>query len=126
PPPSTTAAASQPAPPPPPTRKLTSPFSWLSRNSGSKDKESTSPPAHLSTRRNTASSVATMASNPEMRLSRLDEEAAGSAGKTETLKDRFKMVRMREEAGAAASTGEDDKASAATNLPAPSGASVAS
>lgn len=126
PPSSTTAAASQPAAPPPPTRKLTSPFSWLSRNSGSKDKESTSPPAHLSTRRNTASSVATLSSNPEMMLSRLDEEAAGSAGNPESLKDRFNMVRMREEASAAAPAGEDDKTPEASNLPAQSGASVAS
>ncbi|KAF9878930.1 TBC domain-containing protein [Colletotrichum karsti] len=110
-----------PAPPPvpvshpgPPTRKLTSPFSWLSRNSGSKEKE-TSPPPASSPRRNTASSIATLTSNPEMMLSRLDEEKEGDHGvPRHSLKDRFKMVRMREEAGI---TLDDDK----TPIPPPKG-----
>ncbi|TEA13771.1 GTPase-activating protein GYP5 [Colletotrichum sidae] len=98
--------------PGPPTRKLTSPFSWLSRNSGSKEKE-TSPPPASSPRRNTASSIATLTSNPEMMLSRLDEEREGEGTRgvngvaRHSLKDRFKMVRMREEAGI---TLDDDKA----------------
>ncbi|SPO04276.1 related to GTPase-activating protein (GAP) [Cephalotrichum gorgonifer] len=121
--PSPSALAAAPAPP---TRKLTSPFAWLSRNSGAKEKESTSPPALSSPRRNTASSVATLTSNPEMMLSRLDEEAVGGAGNPNSLKDRFKMVRMREETGATVPTGEDDSPSAATNPPARSGASVTS
>lgn len=111
-----------PAPPPvpvshpgPPTRKLTSPFAWLSRNSGSKEKE-TSPPPAASPRRNTASSIATLTSNPEMMLSRLDEEEGdGKHGVARhSLKDRFKMVRMREEAGI---TLDDDK----TPVPPPKG-----
>lgn len=108
--------------PPAPSRKLTSPFSWLSRNSGIKDKE-TSPPQ--SRRRNTTSSVATLNSNPEMMLSKLDEEA-GSGSNPTSLKDRFKMVRMREEAGVAVPAGDDDGSPGATAQPLRSGASVAS
>ncbi|EON99318.1 putative gtpase activating protein [Phaeoacremonium minimum UCRPA7] len=100
-------------PPPaerPPPRKLTSPFSWLSRNSA-KDTTSTSPPA-VSPRRNTASSVATLTSNPEMMLSKLEEEGQtnGINGThRNSLKDRFKLMRMREEAGISAIPGEEDK-----------------
>lgn len=123
---SPSALTAQAGAPPPPSRKLTSPFSWLSRNSGTKDKDSTSPPAQTSPRRNTASSVATMASNPEMMLSRLDEEKGGSTGNQTSLKDRFKMVRMREEAGVTVPISEEDETPGATNQPAQSGASVAS
>ncbi|KAK2027434.1 TBC domain-containing protein [Colletotrichum zoysiae] len=105
-------AASLPPPPGPPARKLTSPFSWLSRNSLSKEKD-TSPPPQASPRRNTASSIATVTSNPEMMLSRLDEEDGdGTNGVNgaprHSLKDRFKMVRLREEAGITLPT-DDDK-----------------
>ncbi|GKT56783.1 GTPase activating protein [Colletotrichum tofieldiae] len=106
-------AAALPPPPGPPTRKLTSPFSWLSRNSTSKEKE-TSPPPQASPRRNTASSIATLTSNPEMMLSRLDEEKEGNGTNgvngvpRHSLKDRFKMVRLREEAGITLPT-DDDK-----------------
>ncbi|KAF4123640.1 hypothetical protein GMORB2_6341 [Geosmithia morbida] len=92
-PPAQTSASS--APPPPPSRKLTSPFSWLSRSS-SKEKEAAATTG-TSTRRNTASSVVTLTSNPETMLSRLDEE--GEPNRRASLKDRFKMLRMREEAG---------------------------
>lgn len=106
-PPSAAVAAPPPPPPqssqapPPPTRKLTSPFSWLSR-SASKDKETA--PTLVSPRRNTASSIATLTSNPEMMLSRLDEEnntRTDGQGRPArgSLKDRFKLLRMREEAG---------------------------
>ncbi|KAI0850227.1 RabGAP/TBC [Daldinia vernicosa] len=100
-----------------PTRK-TGPFSWLSRNSTHKEKEKdavTSPPITAATsRRNTASSVATLTSNPEMMLSKLDEENEGDGGprlSRNSLKDRFKYVRMREEAGISLNPEEDDKAS---------------
>ncbi|KAI0181994.1 RabGAP/TBC [Hypoxylon sp. FL1284] len=101
--------------PPPPSRKITGPFSWLSRNSTHKEKESvTSPPvtAATSPRRNTASSVATLTSNPEMMLSKLEEENEGSGGprlSRNSLKDRFKMVRMREEAGISLTPGDEEK-----------------
>ncbi|PBP21992.1 putative GTPase-activating protein GYP5 [Diplocarpon rosae] len=89
-----------------PARKLTSPFSWLSRNT-TQQKES---PAQLPSpdkdgRRNTASSIATIGSNPEIMLSKLDEGdeglSAGAQGRPlrNSLRDRFKLLRMREEAG---------------------------
>ncbi|KAK4459931.1 rab-GTPase-TBC domain-containing protein [Cladorrhinum samala] len=95
-----------PAPPPAPAttgRKFNSPFSWLSRSS-SKDPAPV-PPAP-SPRRNTASSVATITSNPEMMLSKLDEEKDGAP--RNSLKDRFKALRLRDEVGIIA---EDDKIS---------------
>ncbi|OTA54904.1 RabGAP/TBC [Hypoxylon sp. EC38] len=118
-----------PAAAPAPTRKITGPFSWLSRNSTHKDKDKdvTSPPvtAATSPRRNTASSIATLTSNPEMMLSKLEEEKEGEGGprlSRNSLKDRFKMVRLREEAGI--SLTEDDKVEgAALGLASPTGES---
>ncbi|KAI9158350.1 GTPase-activating protein GYP5 [Paramyrothecium foliicola] len=107
--------------PPPPTRKLTSPFSWLSRNSSNKDKDANSAPPISSPRRNTASSVATMASNPELMLSRLEEEKDGNSlgpdGTARTsLKDRFKQLRMQEEVGTPAALGDSERSINATGL----------
>lgn len=87
------------APAPPPSRKLAGAFSWLSRSS-SKDLTNVSPPASTaSPRRNTASSTTTLMSNPEMMLSKLDEEGHTNGNVRHSLKDRFKAMRMREEAG---------------------------
>ncbi|KAH8899656.1 RabGAP/TBC [Thozetella sp. PMI_491] len=112
---STAPPQAAPTAPAPPGRKLTSPFSWLSRNSA-KEPTSTSPPI-TSPRRNTASSIATLTSNPEMMLSKLEEEKEGGANGTgpsrNSLKDRFKLLRMREEAGIPIATGEDDKSGGA-------------
>ncbi|CAH0001722.1 unnamed protein product [Clonostachys byssicola] len=113
--PPSSATWSQPAPPPPPpppTRKISSPFSWLSRSSSSKEKDP--PPPQTSPRRNTASSIATLTSNPEMMLSKLEEEKEGetdgsSKALRNSLRDRFKLLRMREEAGITTLTGEDDQ-----------------
>ncbi|KAI0011652.1 RabGAP/TBC [Xylariaceae sp. FL0662B] len=118
------APTAPPAPPvtaPPTSRK--SPFSWLSRNSTHKESV-TSPPttAANSPRRNTASSIATLTSNPEMMLSRLEEEKEGEGVNggprlsRNSLKDRFKMVRMREEAGISLHPGEEDKSPGAVAL----------
>lgn len=103
------------ATPAPPTRKLTSPFSWLSRNTSAAAKETvTSPPLpspNGTERRNTASSILTISSNPEMMLSKLeegDEDGNGQRPGRNSLKDRFKLLRMREEAGIT-SLGEDEK-----------------
>ncbi|KAK4241389.1 hypothetical protein C8A03DRAFT_12360 [Achaetomium macrosporum] len=94
-------AAAPPPPAPAPTgRKFNSPFSWLSRSSS---KEPPAVQAKPSTRRNTASSVATLTSNPEMMLSKLEEEKEGEArenGSRSSLKARFKQLRMMEEVGA--------------------------
>ncbi|KAF1951084.1 GTPase-activating protein-like protein GYP5 [Byssothecium circinans] len=81
-----------------PTRKLTSPFSWLSRNSSSK-KQPESPPLSSSDRRNTTSSLATIGSNPDMALANIDEDGQTKRASTGSLRDRFKILRMREEAG---------------------------
>lgn len=116
-PPMVAVASSQPpaAHPPPPTRKLTSPFSWLSRNASSnKDRDSSqSSPPKQSSWRNTASSVATLTSNPEMMLSRLEEENEDGANGSnrESLKDRFKALRMQEEVGTMTLERDGDKAS---------------
>ncbi|CZT43951.1 probable GTPase-activating protein GYP5 [Rhynchosporium secalis] len=105
------------APPPaaPPTRKLTSPFSWLSRNTSQKEAPPPLPSADRNgTRRNTASSIATISSNPEMMLSKLEEgdegNVTGANGRParNSLRDRFKLLRMREEAGITALP-DDDK-----------------
>ncbi len=100
-----------------PTRKLTGPFAWLSRAS-SKEAIIPSPPAQVSPpatspRRNTASSVATLTSNPEMMLSKLEEETDPRRGTgRSSLKDRFKMIRLREEANSGGKVGEEEKAAA--------------
>ena len=111
------ANASANAPPPPP-RKLTSPFSWLSRNAsvGNKEMASTTPPPATTTsttsthnaKRDTASSMTTIGSNPELMLNRIGDgpdadnptEGAHRPGRN-SLRDRFKMLRIREEAGIA-------------------------
>lgn len=101
---------------PPPPRKLTSPFAWLSRSSTTPK----SPP--LSTngdRRNTAASVSTVGSNPELLPNKLQDgqdtdSASLDSRRTarSSLKDQFKMLRMREEAGI---TMEDQESVESTN-----------
>ncbi|KAL2056894.1 hypothetical protein ABVK25_002633 [Lepraria finkii] len=103
--PKATATVPTPSPTPAP-RKLGMSFSWLSR-SGSANKETLpapnpSPNAH--DRRNTVTSMASMNSNPELMLSKLDEgqdsdSSAGAKRQRNSLRERFKMLRMREEAG---------------------------
>ncbi|KAF2639239.1 RabGAP/TBC [Massarina eburnea CBS 473.64] len=83
--------------PPGPTRKLSSPFSWLSRSS--KKNTESSPPSTSSDRRNTTSSLATVGSNPDVSLSNIEEDGSTKRASTGTLRDRFKILRMREEAG---------------------------
>ncbi|KAJ4342338.1 hypothetical protein N0V95_006961 [Ascochyta clinopodiicola] len=90
----------KPAPPPAVTRKLTSPFAWLSRNSSSK--KPGSPPLPLADRRNTNASIQSLGSNPELTLSRIDDEddqQGNNRTSQGSLRDRFKALRMREEAG---------------------------
>ncbi|UKZ77687.1 hypothetical protein TrVFT333_005411 [Trichoderma virens FT-333] len=107
----TPAAAPAPTPAPAPTgRRLTSPFSWLSRNS-SKDKDVNSTSVtQPSARRNTASSVATVGSNPEMMLSKLEEEREGDgkASNRNSLKDRFKVLRQQQESGVPLTVNTED------------------
>ncbi|RDW75750.1 hypothetical protein BP5796_06571 [Coleophoma crateriformis] len=114
PPPQAPPAAATILPPPaaPPSRKLTSPFSWLSRNTSAPKEQITSPPLpspNSAERRNTVSSIMTIGSNPEMMLSKLEEgDSEGGRPGRNSLKDRFKLLRMREEAGIT-TIGEDDK-----------------
>lgn len=92
-----TPAPSVPAPPPPMTRKLTGPFAWLSRSSTA-SREVKSPPPQTS-RRNTAASVSTLSSNSE--LAKHDGEdldgLAARRPRRSSLKDQFKLLRMRDE-----------------------------
>lgn len=88
-----------PAPPPLPARKFTSPFSWLTR--GTSASKETKPSQNG--RRDTATSASTASSNQE-HLGRLPEtEEPGKANGVSTkphrssLKDQFKLLRMREE-----------------------------
>lgn len=82
-----------PVPPPPPTRKPSGPFAWFSRSStGTKDVKSPPPAA---SRRNTATSISTLASNLE---GGDDVSSVGSKKpRRNSLKDQFKMLRLREE-----------------------------
>jgi hypothetical protein len=103
--------ARDPSPQPPQhVRKITSPFTWLGRAT-STPKETQSPPLHThaipADRRNTAASISTLGSNPELMLKALDDGqdpqiGPGQKGLNRTsLRDQFKMLRMREEAGIA-------------------------
>ncbi|CAK7562304.1 MAG: hypothetical protein SEPTF4163_000143 [Sporothrix epigloea] len=120
------------APPPAPIRKLTSPFSWLSRNS-SKEQAVVSPPPSqnlppsVSPRRNTASSFATITSNPEMMLNTLEEESDTQRGTgRDSLKDRFRVIRQREEATrtSVASSSGDDKVAVSSGTVSPKTSAV--
>lgn len=91
----------QPALPP---RKTGGPFSWLT----SRKSEQAPPPRNPSVgtgrqRGMTTSSMATLHSNPDLMINALDgvaENANGSARpQRNSLRDRFKVVRLREEAG---------------------------
>ena len=92
------------ADPPPSRSKFASPFSWLSRATSGGDKKSLpplpSPNAH-NERRGTMSSVHSSMSNAEMMLSKIGEEqdSENVRNSRSSLKDRFKMLRMQEEAG---------------------------
>ena len=86
-----------PPPPPPPAappmvRKPSGPFAWFSRSSTGA-KEVKSPPQ---TRRDTSTSVSTIASNLEL----ADGDASSVSSKKprrNSLKDQFKLLRMRED-----------------------------
>ncbi|KIW62348.1 hypothetical protein PV04_10529 [Phialophora macrospora] len=113
------ARAPSPQPPVPPQpqatstwgRKATTPFGWLSRAT-SAPKETRSPPlpsrSQLDTRRNTAASTSTLGSNPDLMLKALEEAQDGQGGpKRASLREQFKMLRMREEAGITSTEGTE-------------------
>ncbi|KAJ5414146.1 hypothetical protein N7509_000773 [Penicillium cosmopolitanum] len=86
-----------PAPPPAPTRKPSGPFAWFSRSStGTKDIKS----PQSTSRRNTANSVSTLASNLDRSHDGEDGDSSSVNSKKprrNSLKDQFKLLRMREE-----------------------------
>ncbi|OJJ44048.1 hypothetical protein ASPZODRAFT_154022 [Penicilliopsis zonata CBS 506.65] len=99
-----------PPPPPPATRKLTGPFAWLTRSSTSANSMKSPPPqsAAFNDRRNTAASVSTISSSNVDLLSRLqDGEYGDKRPRRNSLKDQFKMLRMRDEGALS----ENDQAS---------------
>ena len=104
-PPATKPTAPNPSPTPPP-KKLGMSFSWLSR-SHSASKDVVAPPSAAPVphdRRNTVTSMASISSNPELMLSKLDEgqetdSTVDAKKQRNSLRERFKMLRMREEAG---------------------------
>jgi len=83
--------------------KFSSPFSWLSRATSGNEKKTTPIPSSNATgeRRGTQSSVNSNLSNPEMMLGKISEgqETGNTRSSQTSLKDRFKMLRMQEEAG---------------------------
>ncbi|KAL8736429.1 MAG: hypothetical protein Q9166_000221 [cf. Caloplaca sp. 2 TL-2023] len=106
--------ATLPAPTLPP-RKLGGPFSWLSRSTSAKV-DTSPPPVQTShaqmDRRNTVTSAT--GSNPDLMLSRLDEgnESDSSTANAQrqtrnSLRNRFKMLRMREEVGIQSFEGQE-------------------
>ena len=115
PPPPLAPKATVPTPSPTPApRKLGMSFSWLSR-SASANKEivpAPSPPPNTQDRRNTVTSMASINSNPELMLSKFDESqetdsSAGANKQRNSLRERFKLLRMREEAGIQSIEGQD-------------------
>lgn len=73
------------------SRKLSSPFSWLSRKKTAVT-GTTSPP---NARRHTAATMNHAGSNPDFLLHRLEDKPPAK----EQLKERFKVLRMKEEIG---------------------------
>ncbi|KAL8657923.1 MAG: hypothetical protein Q9226_001448 [Calogaya cf. arnoldii] len=115
PPPPTALPKATPQPPTLPPRKLGGPFSWLSRSTSAKVDP---PPPPVQTnhapmdRRNTVASV--HSGHPDLNLSRLEEgnESDSSAANSQrqirnSLRNRFKMLRMREEAGIQSFEGQE-------------------
>lgn len=99
----------------PPPKKVGGPFSWLSRSTSAKA-DTAVPPVQTNNiqmdRQNTVACATN--GNPELMLSRFDEgnESDGSHTKPQqqtrnSLRDRFKMLRMREEAGIQSFDGQE-------------------
>ncbi|KAL9126789.1 MAG: hypothetical protein Q9217_004216 [Psora testacea] len=116
PPPATKATDMKPSPAPAPKKFGTSFSSWLSRK-GSANVDTNLPPPNQSPtaadRRNTITSINSLSSNPELMLSKLGESndsdsSNGAKVHRNSLRDRFKMLRMREEASILSAEGQDD------------------
>ncbi|KAJ5637692.1 hypothetical protein N7490_007571 [Penicillium lividum] len=84
-----------PPPPPPLSRKASGPFAWFSRSSISA-KEVKSPPP-VGSRRNTSTSVSTIASNLDLVADGDASSVNSKRPRRNSLKDQFKLLRMRED-----------------------------
>ena len=97
------------------SRKLGMGFSWLSRKGSATIDAHVPTPSQeksLAERRNTMTSMNSLNSNPELMLSKLDEandsdSSSGVQKQRNSLRDRFKMLRMREEAGIQSLEGQE-------------------
>ncbi|KAJ5935151.1 hypothetical protein N7466_004698 [Penicillium verhagenii] len=84
-----------PPPPPPLARKASGPFAWFSRSSvGAKEVKS---PPQAGTRRNTSTSVSTVASNLDLVADGDASSVNSKRPRRNSLKDQFKLLRMRED-----------------------------
>lgn len=105
-PPAVPARERSPQPPPGASRKPTNPFAWLGRAAS---KETTSPSlpskSYIEARRNNTASVSTIGSNPDLNLKALDDGQENGtpmgprAPARTSLREKFKLLRLREEAG---------------------------
>lgn len=113
--PTRTTTDRSPSPHPPPKdqpKKATSAFGWLSRaasGSAATIKSPPLPPRPLDSRRGTTASVSTMGSHQDLMLKAIDEGFEQNSNRTQrnSLKERFKMLRLREEAGITAVEGDE-------------------
>lgn len=96
-------------------KKLGMSFSWLSRGGSASKESNVISPAPPSEKRNTITSLSSLSSNPDLMIRKLEEgsEHDGSHLPTvsdrqrDSLRERFKMLRMREEAGARSPDSQD-------------------
>jgi hypothetical protein len=91
-----------PIPPPAPPRKSSGPFAWFSRSSTSNTAKDVKSPTASASRRNTATSVSTLGSNLDQ-IARDGDDVSSVGSKKprrNSLKDQFKMLRLREESHA--------------------------
>ncbi|CAI7631708.1 unnamed protein product [Penicillium glandicola] len=91
-----------PVPQPAPARKPSGPFAWFSRSSTSTNAKDIKSPPHSASRRNTATSVSTLGSSLDQ-IARDGDDVSSIGSKKprrNSLKDQFKMLRLREESHA--------------------------
>ncbi|KAJ5635745.1 uncharacterized protein N7484_009058 [Penicillium longicatenatum] len=84
-----------PPPPPPLPRKSSGPFAWFSRGSVGAKEVKSPPPA--GSRRNTSTSVSTIASNLDLVADGDASSVNSKRPRRNSLKDQFKLLRMRED-----------------------------
>jgi len=104
----TTNPLRSPSPQPPPkdapaAAKRATPFGWLSRATSGKDSKSPPLPPKPTpdSRRGTMASVSTLGSNQDLMMKAIEEGAEHNVGRParNSLKERFKLLRLREEVG---------------------------